>query len=161
MHVSEGPAYARIPSWVGEPGLVMNAAYLGAAIWLLLTIPMLAAGLVRLRRADCSAIWVSVWIAGLLLMIPIASWQTTAPAVMSGNCWTGSGCIIAGYRYAVVSWGELAVLAGWLALGASMTVMLARTAPPRARCVPHKTVTGAEPGSAMALRVRFPSPALA
>ena len=76
-------------------------------------------------------------------MFPIATWQTSAPAVISGNCWEGSGCILAGYRYAVVSWGELAVLAGWLALGAAMTLILARTAPPRARCVPDTTVTGA------------------
>jgi hypothetical protein len=141
--VSENPTYARVPCWVGEPGVIIGAGYLGAAAWLLLTIPVLAAGIVRLRRTPWAGLWPVAWIAGLLLMIPIASWHTSAPAIMSGNCWEGSGCILAGYRYAVVSWGELAVLAGWLALGASMTLILARTAPLRARRVPDQTVTGA------------------
>jgi len=143
MHVSEVPTYARIPSWVGEPGQVLNGAFLGGAAWLLLTIPVLTAGLVRLRRTEWAGWWIIVWIAGLLLMIPIASWQTSAPAVVSGNCWKGNGCVLAGYRYPVGSWGELAVLAGWVAFGAVMVLMLGRTAPARARCMPDKTVTGA------------------
>jgi hypothetical protein len=143
MHVSEIPTYARIPCWVGEPGMIIDAGYLGGAAWLLFSIPVLAAGMTRLRRTDWAGLWPIAWIAGFLLMIPIATWETSAPAVMSGNCWAGSGCILAGYRYAVVSWGELAVLTGWLALGASMTLTLARTGPPRARRVPDKTVTDA------------------
>ncbi len=134
MHVSEIPTYATIPCWVGEPGVVINAGYLGGAAWLLLSVPVLITGIVRLRRTDRAGLWPTVWIAGLLLMIPIAGWHTSAPAVMSGNCWEGSGCALAGYRYAVVSWWELAVLAGWLALGATMTLILARTAPSRAAC---------------------------
>lgn len=143
MHVSEVPTYARVPSWVGEPGLILNGASLAAAAWLLLTIPVLTAGLVGLRRTEGAVGWLAVWMAGLLLMIPIANWQTSAPAVMSGNCWQGNGCVLAGYRYAVVSWGELAVLAGWVALGAVVVLILGRTVPARARCVPDKTVTGA------------------
>jgi hypothetical protein len=143
MHMSRVPTYSKIPSWVGEPGLVLKAAFLGGAAWLLLIVPVLVAGLVRLRRTDWAGWWVTVWIASLLLMIPIANWQTSAPAVMSGNCRKGDGCVLAGYRYAVVSWGELAVLAGWIAFGAAVVLMLARTAPARAQCVPDKTVPGA------------------
>ena len=47
MHVPEA-AYVGLPSWVGEPGVIITAAYLGAIAWLVLTIPVLVAGLVRL-----------------------------------------------------------------------------------------------------------------
>jgi hypothetical protein len=141
MHVSQ--VNARIPAWVGEPGLVINLAFLGGAAWLLLTFPVLAAGLVRLRRTGRAAWWVTVWIAGLLLIIPIGNWQTSAPPVMSGNCWKGDGCVLAGYRYAVVSWGELAVLAGWIALEAAIVLILTGTAPTRALRTPDQTVAGA------------------
>lgn len=130
-------AYVGIPDWVGEPEAICLAAFWGALAWLLLTIPVLVAGLVRLRRrllparsptGRWVAAWTGAWFAGIALMFPITNWEPSAPAVISGNCWEGSGCILAGYRYAVVSWGELAVLAGWLALGAAMTWMLARSA---------------------------------
>jgi hypothetical protein len=148
-------AYVGIDDWVGEPSAFSTAALWGALAWLLLTIPVLVAGLVRLGRrllpAGSSAVgwvaaWTGAWLAGLALMFPIANWEPSAPAVYSGNCWEGSGCVLAGYRYAVVSWGELAVVAGWLALGAAMTLMLARSARQRARCVPDRTVTGTWPG---------------
>lgn len=91
IHVSQIPTYATIPCWVGEPGVIIDAGYLGGAAWLLLTIPVRAAGIARLRRTNWAGRWPIPWIAGLLLMIPIANWQTSAPAVMSGNCWVGSG----------------------------------------------------------------------
>jgi hypothetical protein len=114
--------------WVGEPGVIIAAAKLGGVAWLLLTIPVLVSGLVRLRLTPWACWWAVAWVAGLALMVPIANWQTSAPPVISGNCWEGSGCILAGYRYAVVSWGELAVFAGWLAVGAAITLILARSA---------------------------------
>ena len=40
-----------IPQWVGEPEAIYLAANLGALAWVLLTIPVLLAGLVRLRRS--------------------------------------------------------------------------------------------------------------
>jgi hypothetical protein len=134
-----------LPSWVGEPEATYLAGQLGAMAWLLLTIPVLVAGLVRLRGRGLWAgawpgAWACAWFAGLALAFPVADWQPSAPAVLA--CSKNEGCALAGYRYAVVSWGELAVLAGWLALGAAMTLMLARTARRRARCVPDGTVTG-------------------
>jgi hypothetical protein len=113
------------------------AAYLGALAWLLLTIPVLVPGLVRVRRrsprAGASAgawraAWAGAWFAGTALMFQIANWHPSAPAIYSGNCSEGSGCVLAGYRHAVVSWGELAIFAGWLALGAAITLILARSA---------------------------------
>jgi hypothetical protein len=126
-HVPEATyAYVGIPCWVGEPSVFSTAAYWGAVAWLLLTIPVLVAGLLRIRVLPWTGWWALAWLAGLALAFPVANWQPSAPAVWA--CSKGQGCALAGYRYAVVSWGELAVLAGWLALGAAMAVVLARRA---------------------------------
>jgi hypothetical protein len=128
-HVPENPVWSPIPSWVSEPDVAALAAGLGAVAWVLLTIPVLVAGLRRLRLAPWTGWWALAWTAGLALMYPIATWYPAAPVVWA--CSKGQGCAFAGYRYAVVSWGELAVLAGWLALGAAMAVVLTRR--PRGR----------------------------
>ena len=139
-----------IPLWAGEPVAAYLAADLGALAWVLLTIPVLVAGLVRLRRGRLRATgsirgaagiaWAGAWSAGIALMYPIANWQPSAPPVLT--CGKGSGCALAGYRYAVVSWGELAVFAAWLAVGAAMALILAWTARHRARWLPDATVMG-------------------
>jgi hypothetical protein len=125
MHVPEAVYIGvGLPSWVGETDTTYIAGQLGAMAWLLLTIPVLVTGLVRLRRAEWALCWAAAWAAGLALAFPVADWQPAAPAVWA--CSKNQGCALAGYRYAVVSWGELAVLAGWLALGAALTLILAR-----------------------------------
>jgi hypothetical protein len=144
--------YIGIPQWVGESQSIYLAAFLGALAWLLLTIPVLAAGIVRIRRSwlragasDAGGLvglsWAGAWLAGIALMIPIAGWQPLAPAVWA--CSKNQGCGLAGYRYAVVTWADLALFAAWLALGAAMTLMHALTGRHRARWVPDGTVTGA------------------
>jgi hypothetical protein len=130
-HVPEA-SYRGIQPWVGESGVIYGAADLGALAWLLLTVPVLIAGLVRLRRrrlrtgpgAVAGTAWASAWVAGLALMAQVGTWQPAAPAVYA--CSKNLGCSLAGYRHGVVSWGELAVSAGWLALGAAMALILAR-----------------------------------
>jgi hypothetical protein len=106
----------------------------------------------RLRGTHLAGLWPTPWIAGILLMIPIANWQTSAPAVMSGNRMDGSGCILAGYRYAVVGWGELAVLAGWLTLRGLDDLDTGRDSsapcPSRARQGGHRRVAGNSHGRA-------------
>jgi hypothetical protein len=138
-HVPEA-AYIGLPSWVGEPGVAYLAGDLGALAWVLLTIPVAVLGLVRLRRTPWAGWWAIGWAAGLALAYPVANWQTSAPAVLT--CSKNEGCALAGYKYADVSWGELAVFAGWLALGAAMMLILARPDPRRARYVADGTVTG-------------------
>jgi hypothetical protein len=144
--------YIGIPSWVGEPEAIYLAAELGALAWLLLTIPVLFAGFVRICRRWLRAgasyggwlvgtSWVGAWCAGIALMFPIANWQPLAPAVWA--CGKNQGCALAGYRYAVVTWADLALFATWLALGGAMTVMLALTGRRRARWVPDGTATAA------------------
>lgn len=130
-HVPEA-SYLGIQPWVGQSGVIYAAAKLGALAWVLLTIPVLIAGLVRIRRrrlrAEPGAVagiaWTSAWVAGLALMVQVGTWQPSAPAVLA--CSKNLGCSLAGYKHAVVSWEELAVLAGWLALGAAMALILAR-----------------------------------
>jgi hypothetical protein len=125
-HVPEAH-YIGLPSWVGEPAVDYLAGELGAMAWLLLTIPVLIAGLRRIRdRFPLTGWWFVAWVAGIALAFPVASWQPSAPMVLT--CSKNQGCALAGYRYAVVSWGELAVFAGWLAVGAAMTLILARRA---------------------------------
>ena len=142
-----GPAAGLVAiAWAWLVGLVLMyllAAELGALAWVLLTIPVLAAGLVRLYRrrlraaglaAGLAAIaWAGTWMAGLALMYQVGNWQPTAASIWAGNCNVGAGCALAGYRHAVVSWEELAVLAGWLALGAAMALILASTRSLRTR----------------------------
>jgi hypothetical protein len=130
-HVPAIPTYGDIPCWVGESGIIITVAELGGAAWLLLTVPVLFAGIVRLSRgtgrwlapAARAAAWAVAWIAGLALMFPVALWQTAAPE--TNACDKSSGCILTGYSHAVVSWGELAVFAAWLALGVVMAMILA------------------------------------
>ena len=51
--------------------MILAAAYLGALAWLLLTIPVLVAGLVRLRGSELLAWpWTGAWFAGIALMFP-------------------------------------------------------------------------------------------
>lgn len=135
---------------LASPSVIAAAALWGALAWLLLTIPVLVAGLVRLHRrwlragasaGGSRAARSGAWLAGIALMFQTANREPSAPAVYSGSCWEGSGWVLAGYRHAVVSWGEPAVSAGWLALGAAMTLILARSARRHARCVPDGTVT--------------------
>jgi hypothetical protein len=130
LHVPEA-SYLGVQPWVGQSGLTYTAADLGALAWVLLTIPVLIAGLLRIRRrrlrAERGAVagmaWATAWMAGLALIYQVGARQPTAPAVWA--CSKNQGCSLAGYRHAVVSWGELIVIAGWLALGAVMALILA------------------------------------
>jgi hypothetical protein len=106
-----------IPLWNTEPKVVAITAYLAVAAWLVLTIPVLVAGFVQLRgRRPGSwlrvAAWAGAWVAGLALLRQAGVWgEYPAPNVTYGP--------------AVVSWGELAICAAWLALGAVMALILA------------------------------------
>jgi hypothetical protein len=126
---------ALTPGWVGEPNMIAVAAQRGALTWVLLTIPVLVAGLVRICRgrrraagvaARLTAVaWAGTWMVGLALMYEVAGWQPSARAIYA--CSGNQGCVLAGYRHAIVSWEELAVVAGWIALAAAMALILAST----------------------------------
>jgi hypothetical protein len=136
-----------IVGWAATPVPIQIVVALALAAWPALLIPVPIAGFIRLRgwrwgnRLRASA-WASAWIGGIGLLALASVWgqyplhscshmpQTAIPP----QCPFGSP--------AVVSWGELPICAAWLVLGAVMTWILAAPAPPRARCVPDKTVTG-------------------
>jgi hypothetical protein len=102
------------PEWTGEPAVILAVSALAAGVWILLAVPLLVAGFVRLRgwrprnwlRA---AAWAGAWVAGFALL---------GLAIFSALAWQdGSGA-------PNVAWGELPIFAVWLALGAVMTRVL-------------------------------------
>jgi hypothetical protein len=118
--------------WPGEPQVIIDVGVIAEVAWGLLSGPLLVAGFVRLRgwrRRNWIRVagWAGSWGAGLALMIQAAEW---AAAGVDGT-------------RGVLRVGEMAICAAWLMLGAVMTWILATPAPPRARSVPDKTVTGA------------------
>jgi hypothetical protein len=126
-------------AWIAGLGLLyLLAAGPGAVAWVLLTVPVLVAGLVRIHRSRLSAAgvaarrtafaWAGTWMAGLALMYQVANWQPSARAIYA--CSGNQGCVLAGYRHAIVGWEELAVVAGWIALAAAMALILASTRSP-------------------------------
>jgi hypothetical protein len=126
---------ARVPAWVGEPWIIGDAAGWGAAIWLVLTIPVLAAGFVRLGRTKPRneilwAAWVCTWIAGVALMWLAGLWgqDISRPTY---SCSPPGDCALNAYGPAVVIWRELPLCAAFLALGAIVTWVLARATQPQ------------------------------
>jgi hypothetical protein len=121
-----------IPQWNTEPWVIFIAAWLAVLAWLVLPIPVLIAGFVRLRswRQDIwprAAAWVGAWAAGFEFMHLAYVWSEYPWQILGRTCSQGS-CVLDDYGPAVVSWGALAICAAWLALGAAMTLILARPA---------------------------------
>lgn len=122
----------RLPAWVGEPGVIIGVGTLAAVAWLVLTIPVLVGGLIRLRgwrprkrlrAATCGG----AWVVGLVLMYLVSDWQASPPAIDTCGKF---GCALSGYGTSLVSWRELAVCAAFLALGAVMTLIMVGPAQP-------------------------------
>ena len=102
------------PLYNGEPGVIAGVGVLAAAVWVLLAVPLLVAGFVRLRgwrRRNWlrAAKWAGAWIASLALMIVVVA--------------------VGGYGSDVrdAGLGELPILAAWLALGAVINQILPRS----------------------------------
>jgi hypothetical protein len=103
--------------------------------WFVLPLPALVGGFIRLGRRQRNWLfavgWVGALAAGCYLIRLAAVWSDYPPGSINYSaCCTVSGP-------AVVSWGELAICAAWLALGAVMTWILAR--PARRSYVPNPT----------------------
>ncbi len=116
------------PQWNGEPGVIIAVGALAAAVWILLAIAVLVAGLARFgRRKSRDGIrwyaWIGSWIAGVALMVL---------TLVAANGWlAGNGPVDPtqpsstwGSPGPVVGWGELPICAAWLALGAVMAWIL-------------------------------------
>jgi hypothetical protein len=109
------------PSWVGEPSAIVTAATIGGWAWVLLAMPVLAAGLVELRAWRAASIpragaWAGAWATGLALMFLAGEWPPEGSVCGSST----------GYYTASVAWIELPACIAFLALGAVMTRILAR-----------------------------------
>jgi hypothetical protein len=126
-----------IEGWSTDPWVVQVAVVLATAALVVLPIPVLIAGFVRLRawrRRNWfrAAAWAGAWIAGFALIYPGGIWgnyPANCPVIGGpGNCPAiGSP--------SVVSWGELAICVAWLVLGAVMTSILAGPAHPGMRVI--------------------------
>ena len=113
--------------WPGEPMATIAVGVIAEVAWMLLPVPLLVAGFVRLRGWRPRnwlrvAGWAGSWVAGLALMIQAAEWE------VAGEDGTRGVLVV----------GEMAICAAWLLLGTVMTWILAAPAPPRARCVPDR-----------------------
>ena len=125
------------PQWNEEPGVIIAVGALAAAVWILLTIAVLVAGLARFGRRESRdgirwCAWLGIWIAGVALMVLALA---AASGWLAGNgpvdptqpssTWGSPG--------PVVGWGELPICAAWLALGAVIACILnapgSKTAP--------------------------------
>jgi hypothetical protein len=130
---------------------------MGAAIWLVLTIPVLAVGFGRLARTKPPdegrrVAWLCTWIAGVALMSLAAIWGQDTPRP-TYSCSPPGGCVLNAYGPAVVIWRELPLCAAFLALGAIVTWVLARpTRPQRSK----PTRAGADSTEESALRSPCP-----
>ncbi len=112
------------PLYNGEPAVFAGASFLAALAWVLLALPLLLAGFVRLRGWRQrnwlrTAAWTGAWVAGCVLLVAVAV------AGAYGTDFPGLG------------WGELElpIFAGWLALGALINRIL--STPAHSRGVPE------------------------
>jgi hypothetical protein len=99
----------------GEPLAIIAVAAPATAAWLVLTVPLLFAGFIRLRgwrrRAWLRATaWVGSWVAGLAIMV--------AAVIVAGS----------GSDVPDIGWCELPIFAAWLALGAAINRILSAPA---------------------------------
>ena len=112
-HVGFGEGFRWMLQWPGEPQVIIDVGVITEVAWVLLSVPLLVAGFVRLRGWRPRnwlrvAGWAGSWVAGLALLNQAADW---AVAGEGGN-------------RGVLSVGEMAICAAWLALGGAMTWIL-------------------------------------
>lgn len=83
---------------------------------------MLVSGLVRLQAAR-QPLWVGAWVVGLPLMILTRVWLDNLPE--RATCGADGCRVVPYYGPPVMNWRELAICGAFLALGATMTWILA------------------------------------
>lgn len=134
--LSAGPVAVRV---------AVVLVYVASLAWLVLPLAALVGGFIRLGRRQrnwhFAVGWVGALVAGCYLIRLAALYSDYPPGSINDSTCTRPlsdgtfNCTLSGP--AVVSWGELAICAAWLALGAVMTWILAR--PARRSYVPDPT----------------------
>jgi hypothetical protein len=113
-HVGYGQGVIWMVQWPGEPQVIIDVAVVALPVWVLLSVPVLVAGFVRLRGLPRKGIrvagWAGSWVAGWLLMNQTKDWAAAGLSSTRG----------------FLSVGEMAICVAWLVLGAVMTLILAR-----------------------------------
>jgi hypothetical protein len=111
-HVGYGQGVLWMVQWPGEPQVIIDVAVVALPVWVLLSVPVLFAGFVRLRglprRGLRVAGWAGSWVAGWVFLNQTADWAAAG---------------VGGYR-GFLSVGELVICVAWLALGVAMTWIL-------------------------------------
>jgi hypothetical protein len=112
-HPGFGEGVLWMIQWPGEPQEIIAVGVIALPVWGLMSVPLLVAGFVQLRgwwprywlRV---AGWAGSWVAGLALMNQTADWAAAEEGGIRG----------------VLSVGEIAICAAWLALGGVITWIL-------------------------------------
>ena len=81
--------------WNGEPGVIADVGGLAAGVWLLLAVPLLVAGFVRLRgwrRRNWlrTAAWAGAWVAAFVLMalVAVVAARGSTLSAQGGESWS-------------------------------------------------------------------------
>jgi hypothetical protein len=112
-HAGYGQGAMWMVQWPGEPQVIIDVAVIALPVWMLLSVPLLIAGFLRIRswrprRWLRVAGWAGSWVAGWVLMNQTADWAAAGQGSSRG----------------VLSIGEMAICAAWLVLGCAMTWIL-------------------------------------
>jgi len=118
---------SRGPTWVGESAGAYWTAVFGVLAWVLLAVPVLIAGYIRLGRAGrdrATAWWVAAWLAEVVLAFVDVASQPPGPETWA--CGQDQACDLSWGRYVSATWGHLVIFAIQLALLLAMASVLAR-----------------------------------
>ena len=118
---------SRGPTWVGESAGAYLTAVFGVLAWVLLAIPVLIVGCIRLGRAcrtEATALWVAAWLAEVVFAIVDVANQPPSPETWA--CDKDQACDLSWGRYVSVTGGQLVIFAIQLALLLAIASVLAR-----------------------------------
>jgi hypothetical protein len=118
---------SRGPTWVGESAGAYLTAVFGVLAWVLLAIPVLIVGCIRLGRAgrtEATALWVAAWLAEVVFAIVDVANRPPSPETWA--CDKDQACDLSWGRYVSVTGGQLVFFAIQLALLLAIASVLGR-----------------------------------
>lgn len=118
---------SRGPAWIGESAWVYLTSVFGVLAWLLLAIPVLIVGCIRLSRAgrtEAAALWLAAWLAEVVFAIVDVASQPAGPEIWA--CDKAQVCDLSWGRYVSATGWHLVIFAIQLALLFAIASVLAR-----------------------------------